>query len=297
MDELTQNLRRQYIATGAPLVGAKYMKALLRTSVVRDEIFRRASTEYGSQNVEFIYIGWIPDQNYVRFVVLVKKYELEIAAPTPRIREHMEEWEYYNYENSWTEYNNQTRGVLHFLVYDYSYTLGENEWELQEYEYLDGPDPESTTMEKIRNRHYPTLGGTIESAEEDDIVILNRLHENITFADELPELEEEPVLETGRCEDYPACGHDICPDRWSTGQQADMKCVCGASVPITSRYSICNTCLNAPDPDDPYGRSDDYGDYGDYCTQHACAFEDCPGPAECEECGKDPHDCECELEY
>ena len=50
-----------------------------------------------------------------------------------------------------------------------------------------------------------------------------------------------------RCEDYPCCGHELnsCPDfDPDTGAQLDMKCVCGASVPLTSRYSICEGCMD-----------------------------------------------------
>lgn len=52
------------------------------------------------------------------------------------------------------------------------------------------------------------------------------------------------------CEDYPACGHEpgCCPDYDPvTGAQLNMKCVCGATVPITSRSSLCAACL-APEP-------------------------------------------------
>jgi len=73
-----------------------------------------------------------------------------------------------------------------------------------------------------------------------------------------------------RCEDYPACGHDICPDLDpDTGEQLNMRCVCGAEVPLGSRFSLCESCLR-PDPmDDDYlgpmeGEFDDEGesDYG-----------------------------------
>lgn len=50
-----------------------------------------------------------------------------------------------------------------------------------------------------------------------------------------------------RCEDFPACGHEsgCCPDYDSeTGRQLNMVCVCGAKLPITSRFSICNGCMN-----------------------------------------------------
>ena len=29
-----------------------------------------------------------------------------------------------------------------------------------------------------------------------------------------------------------------------------MKCTCGATVPLSSRSSLCESCLNRPDPDD-----------------------------------------------
>lgn len=65
------------------------------------------------------------------------------------------------------------------------------------------------------------------------------------------------------CEDFPCCGHELgcCPDFDSAGRQLNMKCVCGATVPLTSRSSLCGPCLRAPDPDDPYAQGDDYWDW------------------------------------
>lgn len=62
-----------------------------------------------------------------------------------------------------------------------------------------------------------------------------------------------------RCEDFPCCGHEpgCCPDFDENGKQLNMRCVCGAILPITNRYSICDSCLR--DCDDPYdddGRED-----------------------------------------
>lgn len=56
-----------------------------------------------------------------------------------------------------------------------------------------------------------------------------------------------------RCEDFPACQHEsgCCPDYDSNGRQLNMKCVCGTTVPLTSRSSLCNGCLTAPDPYNP----------------------------------------------
>ena len=55
-----------------------------------------------------------------------------------------------------------------------------------------------------------------------------------------------------RCEDFPACGHEsgCCPDYDESGQQLNMVCVCGAKLPLTSRYSICQGCLNQAARDD-----------------------------------------------
>jgi hypothetical protein len=61
-----------------------------------------------------------------------------------------------------------------------------------------------------------------------------------------------------RCEDFPCCGHEpgCCPDYDEAGRQLNMKCTCGATLPLTSRYSICQACIARPDPDDGY-----YGEY------------------------------------
>jgi len=67
-----------------------------------------------------------------------------------------------------------------------------------------------------------------------------------------------------RCEDFPACGHEggCCPDfDEETGQQLNMKCTCGATVPLTSQYSICAGCLTGPYTDERTGEviyPDDY---------------------------------------
>lgn len=54
-----------------------------------------------------------------------------------------------------------------------------------------------------------------------------------------------------RCEDFPCCGHEpgCCPDFDASGRQLNMKCVCGAVLPVNSRSSCCEGCLQ--DPDDP----------------------------------------------
>lgn len=50
-----------------------------------------------------------------------------------------------------------------------------------------------------------------------------------------------------QCEDYPCCGHELgcCPDYDEEGNQLNIICICGAVLPITSRHSICESCMNA----------------------------------------------------
>jgi hypothetical protein len=57
-----------------------------------------------------------------------------------------------------------------------------------------------------------------------------------------------PTVSYGRCEDFPACGHDICPPNVD-GVQIAMVCVCGKFLPIGRSSSLCDACLR--DPDDP----------------------------------------------
>lgn len=53
------------------------------------------------------------------------------------------------------------------------------------------------------------------------------------------------------CEDFPCCGHEqgCCPDFDEAGKQLNMKCTCGATVPLHSRSSLCQSCLSMPDED------------------------------------------------
>lgn len=62
-----------------------------------------------------------------------------------------------------------------------------------------------------------------------------------------------------RCEDFPCCGHEpgCCPDFDEAGNQLNMKCVCGATVSLDSRSSLCATCLNAENDEDGYWERDD----------------------------------------
>ena len=66
-----------------------------------------------------------------------------------------------------------------------------------------------------------------------------------------------------RCEDWPCCGHEAgcCPDfDPETGEQLDMKCVCGVSVPLTSQSSLCAGCLKSDDGEEGgwFGGDEDF---------------------------------------
>lgn len=69
-----------------------------------------------------------------------------------------------------------------------------------------------------------------------------------------------------RCEDYPCCGHEMgcCPDFDASGKQLNMKCVCGATVPLNSRSSLCSGCLQRAAREDGDFDDEDYADDEDY---------------------------------
>lgn len=58
-----------------------------------------------------------------------------------------------------------------------------------------------------------------------------------------------------RCEDFPCCGHELgcCPDFDESGRQLNMVCTCGAKLPVTSRYSICEGCMERASREDGDG--------------------------------------------
>lgn len=69
-----------------------------------------------------------------------------------------------------------------------------------------------------------------------------------------------------RCEDFPCCGHEMgcCPRRDESGRQIEMVCVCGASVPLHSRSSLCPACLwGDGDEDGGWDDEDEDGDWDD----------------------------------
>ena len=84
-----------------------------------------------------------------------------------------------------------------------------------------------------------------------------------------------------RCEDWPCCGHEsgCCPDYDESGKQLNMRCVCGAVVPLGSRSSLCPSCLRRGDPEDEgFGYDGDPDEGGDECDEDCenCRNSDCP---------------------
>lgn len=70
------------------------------------------------------------------------------------------------------------------------------------------------------------------------------------------------------CEDFPCCGHELgcCPDFDEAGRQLNMVCTCGAKLPLTSRYSICEGCLERGREQDDYEQSMADEEYEDDMT-------------------------------
>jgi hypothetical protein len=60
------------------------------------------------------------------------------------------------------------------------------------------------------------------------------------------------------CEDFPCCGHEpgCCPDFDESGAQLNMKCVCGAVLPVNHHTSICASCLRDDNEDYPDNNND-----------------------------------------
>jgi hypothetical protein len=84
----------------------------------------------------------------------------------------------------------------------------------------------------------------------------------------------------GRCEDWPCCGHEdgSCPDYDESGRQLNMRCTCGAILPLDFPTSICDAChrrLSIEDGDFP--ELDDFGfedDFDEDDAQHLERSED-----------------------
>jgi hypothetical protein len=290
MDLNLRQLYRKYLG-GDVGAGASLIAAIIRSSDIFEQI-EAEITDYrggGSYALDPVYIGFLGD--FVRFVFLVSEQRGLSEPPKPQLMEHLDREAQYEYQESWQEYWDQDAGSISVEVLDFTCIFEARVWEhdnsytIATFEF--GPDVE-ITMAQIRNADASEAGSPrIEDPEL--YPILNVLGMDYTF--DSPEFEEEPEI-FDQCELFPFCGHKKghCGRRWGWegGRKAEIICVCGASIPPGSRFSICQDCLNAPDPDDPYG---DPTGWEDYCREHGCSVEDCP---ECPRCGYNAHGCECD---
>lgn len=76
------------------------------------------------------------------------------------------------------------------------------------------------------------------------------------------------------CEDFPCCGHEAgcCPDFNEAGEQLNMRCTCGATLPLHNRFSVCDSCLRREAWDDegqyePQYDEDHYGEDDGYAYE------------------------------
>jgi hypothetical protein len=62
------------------------------------------------------------------------------------------------------------------------------------------------------------------------------------------------------CEDFPCCGHEsgCCPDFDQSGRQLNMRCVCGARLPVDSPFSLCRSCISRSDACEGQWEDEDY---------------------------------------
>jgi len=287
--EIRELLRRYY--GGDDSATLPLVTAIIRST----NIFRQIEADIedyrggGDYALDPIYIGVLG--NLVRFVFLISEESEIFSPPEPKLTEHLDHEAQFEYQEAWREYWNQDAGHISVEILDYTCDFESGTWELDNAytigHFVFGPNS-NVTMEKIRNLDASKAGSPrIEDPQL--LPILNRLDIDYTF--DSPEFEEEPEL-FDQCELFPFCGHQkgYCGRRWGWegGRKAEIICVCGASIPPDSRFSICNDCLYAPDPDDPYG---DATGWEDYCREHGCAAEDCP---QCPRCGYNAHGCECD---
>lgn len=101
---------------------------------------------------------------------------------------------------------------------------------------------------------YNTENMVVSSARENYLILQDEITPSVPST--------IPTIVRGYCEDYPACGHDICPPRWShTGRQVAMICaVCGGEMPL-GPSSIHSSCFRSGFSEEDYY---DYGYEEDY---------------------------------
>jgi len=82
-----------------------------------------------------------------------------------------------------------------------------------------------------------------------------RIEKFLVLNDGIPgDWNAAPSVSSGRCEDAPCCGHDICPPREAgSGVQLAMVCTCGRLVPRNAGSSLCGGCLSGVRHEAYYG--------------------------------------------
>ena len=72
------------------------------------------------------------------------------------------------------------------------------------------------------------------------------------------------------CEAFPWCGDEFgcCPDFDESGKQLNMKCICGAEVPLSSRSSLCQGCLPRAISSDEFSAEEEMDEYYDNIDEY-----------------------------
>lgn len=274
MDEELRILQRTYQSNRDLTAGALLVAAAIRTSSLYQQIIQYlidASPYRNWDEHEVIYISWNVETNIVRIIVAAYKFytykELDDNRPAPRLPEHMSHSERNMYDDAWDSYLGQDLGEI--TLYSFRYPFDPNS--------LIWGEPTITSLgTRFIHNNLPSLPagyftnliyGTPPEPPDPSIVVEleNTINAERDLGGKIEELSDKPEIVTefgNRCEDFPACGHEggSCPRYWDSGELAEMVCVCGASLPPNSRFSICDSCLRQPmEGDSPY----DY-DYPDY---------------------------------
>jgi hypothetical protein len=268
MDESIRILERDYGLTGDPAAGAKYYAALLRrdglVDRLEDECVERTTLNRGMYDsipqVQTVYIGWDPDTRRITTGVIVLYYFTKELRPPPKARmdQFMSPSERWEYQRAWGEYASQARGDMHIFACTATFNHDVTTWNTACH-LLATPPPGD--MENVRNilDNSHTF-----STQANEIVLASLLHIEEDFGEDMEELEEHPEVIFEQCEDYPSCGHDTCPPRWSDGRQAAMVCTCGKLLPVNARFSICDDCLGVGYDDFGYREGPAYESDEDY---------------------------------
>ena len=149
------------------------------------------------------------------------------------------ESQYEAYVRRWDQYFSDNAGEIQLIRCDSLFIPGEEIWE-----------HDCALMDTLPIMGMPYVWANVRNnygffTRPTTIVIFSNVDHyrvDLNYA----ELGHMPTVEDiiyDSCEDYPACGHDICPPHWEHGGQAAVICVCGAILPLSSRSSLCESCL------------------------------------------------------